>query len=370
MKYNESARLRSNPNQNNPLSNRNNSFLSKNNAKYDRSITTFSNQGRLLQVEYGIEASNQGHSVVCLQLDWNPTDTSPHSQIQSFSAVCVALVVPTPSTTNTNTNNDENSEITNNSQDMEVSLTVKAQKIHRIDDHCLLLTTGLIGDGRALAQSTRLSCQKMRLMYGETPTLSEIAHHVSEIQHELTRTSGARPFGVTATIFGVDPYSFYEDDSNEMEDDSNEMQVDDTLIGKTRLFQSEPGGILEEFYACAAGKNRKNYEKKLMEVRQSLLQMADTYAAQMFDEKEDDINSQSTNQIHSKILGDMVKGVGEVLFDSNEDKNKNEKVKLIDLWVIESDRHMERRGGARIRCAKNVSRDDLKSLQAIFSSLT
>ena len=56
------------------------------------------------------------------------------------------------------------------------------------------------------------------------------------------------------------------------------------------------------------------------------------------------IKSESTNQIHSKILEDMVKAVGEVFFGSNE----NEKGKFIGLWVIESDGNMERRGGARI----------------------
>ena len=61
----------------------------------------------------------------------------------------------------------------------------------------------------------------------------------------------------------------------------------------------------------------------------------------------------------------MVKEIGEVLFGSNE----NEKAKLIDSWVIESDGNVEQRGGAHIGCAKNVSRNYSKSLQSILTIL-
>ena len=375
-------------------------------AKYDRSITTFSSDGRLLQVEYGMEASNKGQSVACLELDWmNVTSTNLYlsgSKYQkkrrhSFSAICVAIVVeegepslPHDSTTTTTTT-------TTKLEEKEVGTIAKAEKIHRIDNHCLLITTGLIGDGKALAQMARTSCQRMRLTYGETPTLNEISQQVSQIQHQLTRTAGARPFGVTATILGVDPYPTDNHDNNEERDifthdlfvnhddddvtngkddystnvyeteDSDEEEDDlvEDDLGKPRLFQSEPGGIVEEYHACAAGKARTKLESQLMQLRQSLMEKANDMVTTLHTNNahnsDDDDDYDIDDHLKSNLLGEMVKGVAQTMFDTEETNAKR-----LDIWVVESD--VECRGGTRIRCAKYVARNDLDRVQRIFAN--
>lgn len=256
------------------------------NAKYDRSITTFSEDGKLLQVEYGMEASNRGATVACIQWDDDSTNKN------NVSTVVLVLAVDNSNTT-----------------------TAATQKIHRLDAHCLLITTGLAGDGRALAHSARISCQRMRLGNGETPTISEIAEEVARTQHKLTTTAGARPFGVTATVVGMD--------------EEGERTI--------RLFQSEPGGIVDEYVACAAGRNRQKVERELVRVRKDVT-----------------------------TLSDVVGGVAETIFSSDKS------CESVDIFVIETQLTdvEESNSGMRIRCAKRVGRHDLEEVKEVFGGMT
>lgn len=255
------------------------------NAKYDRSITTFSEDGKLLQVEYGIEASNRGSTVACLR--WNSPETN-----NKASAIVIALALD---------NDDANA---------------AARKVHRLDAHCLLVATGLAGDGRALADEARVDCQRFRLRNGETPTVSEIAESVANRQHALTTMAGARPFGVTATVVGVDEG------------------------GAARLFRSEPGGVVDEYVACAAGRCRRQAERELVRALETI--------------SGDDATA----------LSDAVRLTANAVFEADRS------CQSVDLWVIESSSatEEEEENGAimRIRFAKRVRRDDLQKVKRIF----
>jgi len=336
-------------------------------SKYDRSITTFSNDGRLLQVEYGMEASNQGHAVACLEFEWK----SPDGKCR-VSAVGVALVVEEK-------NDDGENDALSIEEDKEITekhtLTntfISTEKVHRIDDHCLLITTGLVGDGRAVAQNARMSCQRLRLTYGETPTMTEISNEMSKIQHQLTRTAGARPLGVTTTFIGVDPYpedaTFHhglivredakqkDGDYQSTEEDGNEL---DFYSGKPRLFQSEPGGIVAEYEASAAGKGRVFLESKLVELRKDLIVRANKLFSEYKDDcdvsnedNEDDAENTTYKRVESQIMAEIMRGVARTMFDADDAKARS-----IDLWLVKS--NFKCRGNTRIRCAKRVREEDM-----------
>jgi len=253
------------------------------NTKYDRSITLFNDQGRLLQIDYAVACTDRGLPVVCVNLG---------------DVVLVAVAKQGGG---------------------EKSYTV-TEKVFRIDHGILLVTTGLAGDGRALAQAARMACQRMRLSHGEiwSPTVSEIAQEVASIQHELTRTPGARPLGVTATIVGCD-----------------RSPSQDAQKSPLQLFQSEPGGILEQFNFCCAGKGKEKNIGSLVDL------LPQKYGGNENNEKD-------ASYIFSSIF--------KLLFDSEND-NKNG----FDLWTIIPSSN--RRGGVRIRCARNIS--NIKSAEEV-----
>jgi 20S proteasome alpha/beta subunit len=121
----------------------------------DQSIATFSSEGRLLQVEYGDVASQQGSAAVVL----------------TSSSGVVHILVKSP------------------------------QKVFVIDEHAIMVASGLLGDARWLARVLRQYCQYHRIQQGEPPTLRDIGQYAaSDIYHMLTRREGSRPLGCTAIL--------------------------------------------------------------------------------------------------------------------------------------------------------------------------
>ena len=87
--------------------------------RYDRSITTFDRSGRLLQVEYGMEAADRGETVVAV-----------------WTAGGIYVLVKSQASSSSQT-----------------SSSSRSHKVHQIDEHLWLFTAGLSGDASALASS-------------------------------------------------------------------------------------------------------------------------------------------------------------------------------------------------------------------------
>ena len=235
--------------------------------RYDRSITTFDQTGRLLQIEYGMEAASRGESVIGLLTN---------------STIYVAVKKSSSS------------------------------KVHRIDNHLWLFTSGLSGDARALAAVLRASCQRHRLSYGEAPTVKQAARQAASLQHELTRTGGARPLGCSAMVAGIDP---------------TENQL--------AIFRSDPGGILEDCLYCAAGKDHNKIMNRI----------ADRY--------DNELLSANSTRIISELVS-CIKGEHD-----NDDSS-------VDVWILQSD--AGRRGNMRATCLLNVE-DNGKLAESIGKRL-
>eukprot|EP00816_Leptocylindrus_hargravesii_P008138 CAMPEP_0196805278 /NCGR_PEP_ID=MMETSP1362-20130617/5054_1 /TAXON_ID=163516 /ORGANISM="Leptocylindrus danicus, Strain CCMP1856" /LENGTH=297 /DNA_ID=CAMNT_0042178121 /DNA_START=161 /DNA_END=1051 /DNA_ORIENTATION=+ len=258
-----------------------------NTAKYDRSISIFNEDGQLLQVDYAIHGTTlRGQPILCM----------------SYNNTAVLCIVDS---------------INNKSAEGQIMV---AEKVHRVDEGILLVTTGLAGDGRTLAQSTRMTCQRLRMDRGEPPTVYEVAREVASIQHELTRTAGARPIGCTATVIGLNAAG------QQRNNDNNAVQ----------LFQSEPGGVLEEYNFCAAGKQRREFEDKLDDLWGEI-----AFTASRTNDGDGDNNVQKIkDDSNVTILEKMVRGMVKIILDdpnyandvSDGDNGNNALNCMMDLW--------------------------------------
>ncbi|KAL7581108.1 hypothetical protein ACA910_005909 [Epithemia clementina (nom. ined.)] len=214
--------------------------------RYDRSITTFDPNGRLLQVEYSMQAVSRGSPILCaLSLD----DARLYVVLRSDSQVAQQQL-----------------------------------QVHRLDDHVFLFGTGLVGDTLFLANHLRAWCQQHRLNNGEPPTVREVAEQAASLQHEMTRDGGLRPIGCTAIVAGVDPFvppplaaddakadsssspsSSSEDKGATDEETSNQLtsRQEHRLSRYLQLYRSGPGGAMEDCLYCAAGKDENTLMKRL-----------------------------------------------------------------------------------------------------------
>ena len=240
--------------------------------RYDRSITTFSTDGRLQQVEYGLEASRRGDPVVAMS---------------SNNVTCIAVRSP--------------------------------EKVHRLDAHVLLVTAGLMGDGRALASALRTACQRSRLATGEAPRPIEVARMAAKMQHDLTRMGGARPLGCTAILVGVDN-------------------------GVLRLYQTDPGGIMEEYHYCAAGKGRDKSMSSLQKLA-------------------DELESDSRQDVAPDLIR-ISQQVSQVALDALDEKEADSA--QVDVWILEADASC--RGGINLKCIRKVKRRDMNRLKDLLTT--
>lgn len=302
-------------------------------SKYDRSITTFSSEGRLLQVEYGAIAAGKGSTVTGLDLDC--LSNSTHCDPPRRGIVLAVRHEARPSS----------------------STSACFDKVQRIDDHALLITSGLSGDSRALASTARVKCQNLRMGYGEAPMLSEVANMVGSAQHELTRIGGARPFGVSAIVAGIDPLPDQQRQGNASSIAGDEHKG---TIGVPLLFRTDPGGAVDRCDFCAIGKGSEGAI--------TALETAVNFALKQLEESD----KHRDDGVHEQIIFDALRGVAMAAMDSDADTSlrpplsddhrqgrdgEEDNGNAVDLWLIEGSPN--RRGAARFAVARSVGRKDL-----------
>ncbi|RLG41261.1 MAG: proteasome subunit alpha [Thermoproteota archaeon] len=132
---------------------------------YDRAITVFSPDGRLLQVEYALTA----------------TKRTP----LALGAKCVEGVVLMAKRPGS-------------------PLLSLPGKIYKIDDHIGAIAAGLVGDGLVLVDRGRIEAQSHRLIYNEPITVENLARRIALFKQSYTQYAGVRPFGVVMIFGGID----------------------------------------------------------------------------------------------------------------------------------------------------------------------
>uniref|UniRef100_A0A6V2HB13 Proteasome alpha-type subunits domain-containing protein n=1 Tax=Ditylum brightwellii TaxID=49249 RepID=A0A6V2HB13_9STRA len=343
----------------------NNISQNKNNEKYDRSISTFSPDGRLLQVEYSTVASNRGNvMVIAFELDLSSCGGNNSSG--GGDAICVAVLK----------DDDNNEEQENNPPPKTLSSIqlkedeTQTQLIHRISPTTLLFATGLKGDGRILASALRYNAINAKIQHGEEMTVQEISQACSKIQHELTWTGGARPLGVTATLVGVDWNAA-------------------AGAGVPKLYQIQPGGVIHPYdYCVAGGRNdalRNDILDGLASLHEYMEKQIQLHVSSRREKEEDNndltVEKEDNHSFRQHLLEEIVQKLGTVVLNAasssssflsssnnNSDSNKHRSSQKINLWVVQSPttsslqettHGIGESGGAFIRYATDVTKDDL-----------
>lgn len=182
----------------------------KRRIKYDRMITIFSPEGRLLQVEYALETVKKGGTMVGV--------TSPEG-------VVLGAEEPT---------------------DKKFVKYGSSRKVLKIDDHLGTAIAGLKSDARVLVDKARTYAQSYRLTYDENMDVKALVKEVANLKQSYTQYARMRPFGVSMLIGGVDRTG-------------------------SRLFVTHPAGTYKGYKAHAVGAGsepaiqllKKEYNKKM-----------------------------------------------------------------------------------------------------------
>ncbi|MBI2664142.1 archaeal proteasome endopeptidase complex subunit alpha [Candidatus Woesearchaeota archaeon] len=169
---------------------------------YDRAITMFSPDGRLLQVEYAKKTVHQGSTaigMVCRDGVLLITD----------KRIVDSLVVPEA-----------------------------VEKVFEIDDHIAATASGIISDARVLTERAQLRAQQHRVTFDTAIDTLSIVKDIANLKQICTQSGGLRPFGVSLLIGGVDESG-------------------------VKLFETDPTGIFFQYRATVIGEGEAEIEELL-----------------------------------------------------------------------------------------------------------
>jgi len=169
---------------------------------YDRAITMFSPDGRLLQVEYAKKTVRQGSTAIGLTCKDGVIFVTDKRIVDS-------LVV-----------------------------SESVEKIFKIDNHIMATASGILSDARVLIERAQVKGQQHRVTYGSPIDTITIVRDICNLKQICTQSGGLRPFGVSVLVAGID-----ED--------------------KARLYETDPTGIYFEYKATAIGEGEVEIEEIL-----------------------------------------------------------------------------------------------------------
>jgi proteasome alpha subunit len=159
---------------------------------YDRAITMFSPDGRLLQVEYAKKTVRQGSTAIGM--------------------VCKEGVVL----------------VTDKRIVDKLIVADAVEKIWQIDDHIAITAAGILSDARILVERAQLKAQENKVIYDSPIDVLTIVRDIANLKQMCTQSGGLRPFGVSLLIAGVDEEGI-------------------------KLFETDPTGIYFQYKATAIG---------------------------------------------------------------------------------------------------------------------
>jgi proteasome alpha subunit len=169
---------------------------------YDRAITLFSPDGRLLQVEYAKKTVKQGSTAI------------------GFMCKDGVLLVTDKRIVD------------------KLIVAEAVEKIFQIDDHIIATASGILSDARVLIERAQLKAQQNRVTYDTPIDTLTIVKDIANLKQMTTQSGGLRPFGVSLLIAGID-----EDGP--------------------KLFETDPTGIFFQYKAIVIGEGETDVQEIL-----------------------------------------------------------------------------------------------------------
>ncbi len=170
---------------------------------YDRAITMFSPDGRLLQVEYAKKTVRQGSTAIGFVCKDGVLLVTDKRIVDKF-------IVPET-----------------------------LEKIFQIDEHIASTASGILSDARVLIERAQLKAQQNRITFDTKIDTLSIVKDICNLKQICTQSGGLRPFGVSLLIAGID-----DDES-------------------AHLYETDPTGIYFEYVATVIGEGEPEIEEIL-----------------------------------------------------------------------------------------------------------
>lgn len=170
---------------------------------YDRAITMFSPDGRLLQVEYAKKTVRQGSTAIGMAC-------ADGVLFVADKRIVDKLVIPE-----------------------------SVEKIFQIDDHIGATASGILSDARVLIERAQVKAQQNHVTYDAPVDTISVVKDMCALKQICTQSGGLRPFGVSIIVGGID------------------------ADGTPRLFETDPTGIFFQFKATVIGEGEPEIEETL-----------------------------------------------------------------------------------------------------------
>ena len=169
---------------------------------YDRAITMFSPDGRLLQVEYAKKTVKQGSTALGLACKDGVV-------LVTDKRIVDTLIVPE-----------------------------SVEKIFTIDEHIAATASGIISDARVLIERAQVKSQQHKVTFDSPIDIIAIVKDMCNLKQICTQSGGLRPFGVSILVGGIDN-------------------------DEPKLFVTDPTGIFFQYRATVIGEGEEEIGEML-----------------------------------------------------------------------------------------------------------
>jgi len=216
--------------------------MSGGDAAYSFSLTTFSRNGKLLQIEYALNAVESGKMSL---------------GVKATNGVVICTEKKLPS-------------VLIDDQDV--------KKVEMITPAAGFVYSGLGPDFRVLVRKARKQAQAYYQVYREHQPVAQLVKDTASVMQEYTQSGGVRPFGVSLLVAG------YDDNG-------------------PQLFQVDPSGAYFGWKASAIGKNYVNAKNFLERRYDEAMELDDAIHTALLTMRESFEGEMNENNIELGVIG-------------------------------------------------------------------